>query len=308
MCVACTVSPSESSIQTVIAQTQDSQLIQKTEEIQTSKPSPTIKPTRIPTNTPIVQDCKLEAATFMARTSPYANLLVTKLSSPPTNPTEIDSMIDDLLEFQQRISDTEGGDCVNPGKKLVIDGLDQFIKGLRAVKNGRYDSQNIHQVETGFSMVSTGLEQINSLIQGLDTPIPPIYLFEQENGDVNISETSNLYSTRCTLASQSQFDNIIKAVQYLRSDHYIKKAYAVKSNDYQNAWFVSAKVYSQGNDIPTSPGVWIIIGDPNDPTIIGSVNSIAQEFTLYPDTSKGSIAATMSKDGAIEAENCAFEN
>ena len=116
------------------------------------------------------------------------------------------------------------------------------------------------------------------------------------------SSSSN--SSRCETASAAQMDHIRAGVQGEQASNDVRSGSAVKSSDFENAWFVAAKVYGPGIEDGTEPGVWFITGDKASPGLTMSVNGTAKAYSDWPDASTTDAAATMSDDGAREAETC----
>lgn len=109
----------------------------------------------------------------------------------------------------------------------------------------------------------------------------------------------------CERASSAQIEYIRAGVEGVQASNFIKTAFAVKSQDFQNAYFVAAMVYGPGIEDGVGPGVWFITGDKNSPGLISSVNGTASSFTDFPDAGQTVAAATMADDGASEVRDCA---
>jgi len=109
-------------------------------------------------------------------------------------------------------------------------------------------------------------------------------------------------SSRCVPATQEQLTTILAGVKDISENNYLQTGWAVKSNDYNNVWFVAAKIYGPGMENGSGPGVWSIGGESG---MILSVDGYAQNFSTYPDASKTDAAITLMADGAKEAMDCA---
>lgn len=112
--------------------------------------------------------------------------------------------------------------------------------------------------------------------------------------------------SRCKPASEGQLTRIEAGVKGIDANNSVRQAYAVKSKDYENVYFVAAKIYGEG--LPEDgygPGVWVINGDPSKPGITMSVNGAALSFSDWGDGTKSDAHVSMNDDGAREAENCA---
>jgi len=94
-------------------------------------------------------------------------------------------------------------------------------------------------------------------------------------------------------------------VDDIASDNFIKTAWAVISNSFDNVWMVAAKIYGPGMESGTGPGIWAISGELESPGMILSVNEFAKQFSPYPDASKTTAAITIADDGVNEALECA---
>lgn len=112
-------------------------------------------------------------------------------------------------------------------------------------------------------------------------------------------------TSRCITASSAQVEAIRAGVKDIADTNDIKSGWAVKSNDFDNVWFVAAKIYGPGIENGSDPGVWAISGDLNNPGMILSVNGYAKEFSSYPDASKTDASITTADDGAKDALLCA---
>jgi hypothetical protein len=112
-------------------------------------------------------------------------------------------------------------------------------------------------------------------------------------------------NTRCVSSSSAQLDSIRAGVKDIDPNNDVKTGWAVKSNDFDNVWFVSAKIYGTGMKNGSGPGVWAVSGDQNSPGMILSVDGYAKQFSSYPDAGKTDASITMSDDGANEAQSCA---
>jgi hypothetical protein len=112
-------------------------------------------------------------------------------------------------------------------------------------------------------------------------------------------------SPRCQTASIRQTKNIRDGVQSTASSNDIGSAWAVKSGDYQNVWFVAAEIKGPGIEPGQVIGLWAISGDPDDPGLTFSANAIAFLYSGYGEGSKTKAHISQLDDGAQEAISCA---
>jgi len=121
-----------------------------------------------------------------------------------------------------------------------------------------------------------------------------------------IACSTSAISSRCVPATQQQLQRIRVGVKAIETTNDVLSGFAVKSNDYNNVWFVAAKIHGTGIESNIPPGVWALNGDPED-TAAGamSVNGYALSFSNWADGPKSDAKTTMSSDGAQEAYDCA---
>jgi len=81
-------------------------------------------------------------------------------------------------------------------------------------------------------------------------------------------------------------------------------ASAVLSEDVDDLYFIAAQIGGPGTD--DSVGVWATnrLGSEPEGAVVLAVNSLAQEFSVYPDAGSADSSITMSDDGAREATEC----
>ncbi len=112
-------------------------------------------------------------------------------------------------------------------------------------------------------------------------------------------------SSRCVPATDEQMDAIRTGMDSLHPLNTVKSGWAVKSNDYENVWFVAAKIYGDGMEDGAGPGLWAMGGTPSEPNGIFSVDGFALEFSTWADGPKSDFAISTFDDGAQEALLCA---
>lgn len=112
-------------------------------------------------------------------------------------------------------------------------------------------------------------------------------------------------TTKCQSASASQIEAIQSGIQSVQASNSIKTAFVVKSPDYNNVYFVAAKIYGPNMENGEGPGLWAMGGTPDQPATIMSVNAFATSFTNYPDGSKTDAKLSQFDAGGQEAIECA---
>jgi hypothetical protein len=110
---------------------------------------------------------------------------------------------------------------------------------------------------------------------------------------------------RCIPASDLQYRNITEGLDTSTSV-YINTAWAVKSNDYENVYYVAAMLYGPGMEEGAGPGVWLITGDPKKPGLTFSVGGFATSFSSWGDGGKTDAMFSQLDDGWQEANDCAL--
>jgi len=111
--------------------------------------------------------------------------------------------------------------------------------------------------------------------------------------------------SRCVVATDAQMDAIRAGMDTIYPLNTVKSGWAVKSNDYENVWFVAAKIYGDGMEDGAGPGLWAMGGTPSEPNGIFSVDGFALEFSTWADGPKSAFALSTFDDGAQEALACA---
>lgn len=112
-------------------------------------------------------------------------------------------------------------------------------------------------------------------------------------------------SSRCLPASPQQMEYIRAGIQGVQQSNDVLPGFAVRSNDYERAWFVAAEITGPGIEPKQAIGLWAINGELDEPGIILSVNGFALEFTEYPDGSQTDAQLSVFDDGAQEVLQCA---
>ena len=127
---------------------------------------------------------------------------------------------------------------------------------------------------------------------------------EVETGTVVGVEQEVRPPPRCAPASSIQMEYVRSGIKGVQVSNNVRQGMAVKSNEFEKAYFVSAKIYGPGIEDGEGPGVWFITGDKTSPGMIFSVNSYAKLYSDFPDVSTMEWNVIMD-DEAIEARNCA---
>ena len=129
------------------------------------------------------------------------------------------------------------------------------------------------------------------------------------------SKTENLV---CEQANNYIVESLNESVGYVNPSYTIRTAYVVPTNSIggEDAYFVAAKIFVPGGPSEgVGPGVWLLIGEKNNPNYAFSINSDAQRYTVFPSGNADSILQTiagnsnfvvsMNHPGAKEAKACA---
>jgi hypothetical protein len=136
--------------------------------------------------------------------------------------------------------------------------------------------------------------------------IPATSQSEPTQVELPAPTATEIKSSRCVPASNLQLEAIRLGIKGISEQNDIKTGWAVKSSDYKNAWFVAAKIYGPGMENGTGPGLWIISGDPENPSSGAfSVDGFAKEFSDRGTGETLGFNFSISDDGAQEALECA---
>ncbi|MDO9087944.1 MAG: hypothetical protein Q7U53_17185 [Anaerolineaceae bacterium] len=121
-----------------------------------------------------------------------------------------------------------------------------------------------------------------------------------------VPTVTEIEESRCIPASNKQIEAIRLGIKGISEQNDIKTAWSVKSSDYENAWFVAAKIYGPGMEDGTGPGLWTVSGDPENPSSGAfSVDGFAKEFSDRGTGETIGLSFSMYDDGAQEALLCA---
>lgn len=85
----------------------------------------------------------------------------------------------------------------------------------------------------------------------------------------------------------------------------LRNAKAVKSNDFESVYFISADLQGAGLEGNEDIATFTTNKLENGGGILLSVNNVAKEFFVFPDASTTDAKATMSDDGASQSQTCA---
>lgn len=114
--------------------------------------------------------------------------------------------------------------------------------------------------------------------------------------------------SRCVPASAIQMDYVRTGIKDIQQSNDVLQGFAVRSNDFQQVWFIAAEITGPGIEPKQAIGLWAITGEPEEPGIILSVNGFAIEFSPYPDGATTDAQTSQFDDGAQEALKCATDN
>lgn len=134
------------------------------------------------------------------------------------------------------------------------------------------------------------------------TSVPPVIVPTEPPPPTN---TPIEKPTRCIPASIAQINVIQSGIKDIQNSNNIQTAWAVKSNDYENVWFIAAQIVGPGIEPGQVIGLWATSGNPDNPGMILSANPFAVEFSSYPDGSRTDAQISQFDDGAQEALLCA---
>lgn len=88
-------------------------------------------------------------------------------------------------------------------------------------------------------------------------------------------------------------------------DGSVRNAAAVKSNDYENAYFISADIQGPGLEGPDDVATFVtnrLSG--TDFGIIMAADQVAKDFSVFPDAAKTDFEISFTDDGGEEARSC----
>jgi hypothetical protein len=84
----------------------------------------------------------------------------------------------------------------------------------------------------------------------------------------------------------------------------LTNAKAVKSNDFERVYFISADIDGPGLEGSDDIGTWVTNGTLQDSGLTLSVDNVAIEFSTWPDISTTDLEVSMQNDGAEESREC----
>jgi len=94
----------------------------------------------------------------------------------------------------------------------------------------------------------------------------------------------------------------------LAEGNYIQEAFTARSTNYADSaevWVIAARIYGPSIETGTEPGVWAVLGSPEQPGIIMAINDIAKGYTPYPDGATTNARVTINAAGVSEVMECA---
>lgn len=109
--------------------------------------------------------------------------------------------------------------------------------------------------------------------------------------------------SRCIPASIEQMNAIRPSIKDISPDNDILSGWVVEADEIEDVWYFAAKIHFAGGGV-TEPGLWVISGEFNHPSIIFSINNIAANFSSYPASQKLADGAH-NDDGSRDALFCA---
>lgn len=114
--------------------------------------------------------------------------------------------------------------------------------------------------------------------------------------------------SRCILATSQQIELLRQGIKAIEPNNDVLQGFAVRSNDFERVWFVSAEITGAGIEPKQAIGLWAMAGEPEFPTGVLSINGFALNFSDWFDGTKTEAQMTMFDDGAQEALTCAMNN
>lgn len=97
-------------------------------------------------------------------------------------------------------------------------------------------------------------------------------------------------------ASDAQVSRISEG---LTQGHEIRGARAIRSENHEEAWYVGAQIYGPGTN--ETPGVWLVMGEEDQPDTVLSVDPAAQELSDFPDGGEEDGVDASSGDPEVQA-------
>ena len=126
-------------------------------------------------------------------------------------------------------------------------------------------------------------------------------------GSTTSTSVPEAISARCVPASAQQMESIRAGIKDIEANNDVLPGFAVRSNDFNQVWFVAAEITGPG--IPANTvGIWAISGELETPGLVLSVDGFAKAFSPYPDASTTDAQITPFGDGAQEALTCAQQS
>lgn len=110
-------------------------------------------------------------------------------------------------------------------------------------------------------------------------------------------------ASRCQPAPAILLDSIAEGLT-VNGGGDLSNGWTVRSDDYQQAYFVAAEITGPGMD--GSVGLWVT-NNIDSPGLLYSVNGMAKEFSQWGDGANTAAAFSQSADGAREALACASQ-
>jgi hypothetical protein len=86
----------------------------------------------------------------------------------------------------------------------------------------------------------------------------------------------------------------------------VRAAMAVRSNDYEQVYFIAAELQGAGLDGDDDIAIWATDRNPDgsDNGPIFAVDGMANQFSSWPDGRASSASLSRNDDGALEARDC----
>lgn len=163
---------------------------------------------------------------------------------------------------------------------------------------------------TGHSGPATAQDGAEATIAALQTRVAELEATVEARGDkinaqrtqiAELKKASDDRGPRCIDVDQSTIDTLMAGIED-PSGMSLVAVQAVKSSDFEKIYFVAGNLLGPG--MGDGEIVVLATNDVTAPTIAMSINTMAQEFFVWPDGDSTDARITMDDDGAKHAESC----
>ena len=117
--------------------------------------------------------------------------------------------------------------------------------------------------------------------------------------------TVSVSSSACVNVQPDMVENIASGLSIGGGGTLVKtSARAIKSNDFKNIYFIAAEIQGQGMESKGEIGLWASNSIEAGKGMLLSVNSLAIEFSVWPNGKKSQARLSQFDHGGQEAINC----